>query len=244
MVFDIRGDKKVNIDAEGKVFVGAYLDLNVMEYNGKLVFETQFVYYDAELDLHKEEDWNEDSWEDFADYGNFRSVRIFHLSCGEKINLQAGDKIRAMIQSSYVAANNTGAPILTKDGRRKLHITVHNARRVYRWVRFRTQESLTLKLLCGSRLAQKKVIPLVVKKGLQSDNGWVCPVVAEILPTGSILRVVHDPRRPRMISGDYRLQERQKGRTMKDLESDFLPILSYDRMIPTRERRYFRSTYT
>ena len=232
----------MNIEVERKILVGAYVDLDVVEYNGKLVFETQFIHYDAELDTRKE-DYKDELWGDFAEfdnsYGNFCSVRIFHLSYGEKINLQAGDKIRTVIQSFYIGKEKT------KDGRRKLHITVGNARRVYHWTRFcLAQRGIVLTLWCGSRRAREREFLLTVRRGIQSDNGRVRPVIAEVLPNGSILRVSPDIRRSSaMTTGDYHLQERQRGRTMKDIESDFLPIPPYDRIIPTRERRYLNRTY-
>ena len=225
----------MNIDVEQKITSGYHVDLDVVtDSKGKLVFDTQFIHYDAELDTHHEDD-DEDDWQGTEDirHDAFRSVRIFHLAQGEKIKLQYGDKIRAIMQSSHIGRDKT------KDGRRKVHVTVCNAWRVYHWTRvYLPQKGLVLKLWCGSRLAQEREIALTVRKGIHSENGWACPMIAEVLPNGSILRVSRDARRAPMITGDYRLQERQRGRTMQDIDKDFLRVPPYDRMIPTRDRRY------
>ena len=224
----------MNIDVETEVTPGNHIDLNVVEFNGKPVFETQFVYYDAELRDHDIREQEEEFLFDHEVPPDFRSVRIFHLAQGEKINLKYGDKIRAVMQLSHIGRDKT------KDGRRKLHITVCNAQRVYHWTRcYLPQKGLVLKLWCGSRLAQEREIPLTVQKGILSENGWARPMIAEVLPNRSILRVSQDVRRSPMITGDYRLRERQRGRTMQDIDKDFLRVPPYDRMIPTRERRRY-----
>ena len=221
---------------------GERIELTVVKFNGNPVLEAQFIHYDAELrdnDLreHGISKLDYEQEEEFL-FGHevppdFRSVRIFHLAQGEEIELKCGDKIRAVVESSYIGKQKT------KDGRRKLHVTVCNAQRVYHWTRvYLPQKGLVLKLWCGSRLAQEREIPLTVRRGIHSENGWACPVIAEVLPDGSILRVSRDTRRAPMITGDYRLQERQRGRTMQDIDKDFLRVYLYDRMIPTRDRRY------
>jgi hypothetical protein len=110
---------------------------------------------------------------------------------------------------------------------------------VYRWSRHRTL-GLLFQLWCGNLLLKEREIPVIRKQGIHSQNGWARPVVAEVLPNGSILHAYPHRGRETMTTGDYRLAERQKGRTMQDIDKDFLKVPSFDRIIPTRERRYSR----
>ena len=64
-------------------------------------------------------------------------------------------------------------------------------------------------------------------------------MTAEVLPNGSLLNASPDYRRSAITTGDYRLAQRQRGRTMQDIEKDFLRIPLYDRMIPMRQRKWF-----
>ena len=234
----------MNIDAEREVMPGAHVNLDVVEHKGRLVFETQFIFYDFELRNHDIRahgigEFDYEGKEAFL-FGHeappdFRSARIFHLAQGETVKMECGDRITAVMQSSYISREKT------KDGRRKLHITVCNARRIYHWTRFYLpQKGIALMLWCGSRRAREKEILLTVRKGIHVKDGRAHPVIAEVLPDGSVLRVSRDYQRSIMTTGDYRLRERQKGRTMQNIDKDFLRVPLYDRMIPTRERNYMR----
>lgn len=234
-------------EVERAFIIGEQVELNIVEFNGKPVLETCFVDYDAELRKHdlKTKGIDEDDfWECEAFDGeyvegfrSFRSVRIFHLGPEKEIQLKSGDRIRAKIQYVYVAKN------MTKDNRRKVHITVSDVRRVYHWTRNRAFQCLVLTLWCGQRLVKEKKIPVILKRGVRSDSGRVYPIIAEVLPDGSILNASVDTSRHTMTSGDYRLAERQRGRKMKDIDADFLSVSTSDRTIPTRERRYLRHTH-
>ncbi|GEM_PF-4614652 len=230
-------------DTQRPISVGDNVELNVIEFNGKPVFESEFIQYDSELcdrDLKArgiDDEYAFDGRDQFYhDYANgrinFRSVRIFHLVKGENIELKPGDKVRAKITSVRLDTNKT------KDGRRKLHITVSNVMRIYRWTRQRYIQFITITLECGSIAIRKKIISFTCKQGIWADHGRAYPMIAEVLPNGSVLHAVPDTRRSITTTGDYRLAERQKGRTMRDIDTDFLRIPpSYDRLIPTRERR-------
>lgn len=230
-------------DTEREIIFGEKVELNVVEFNGKAVLETEFVQYDSELCARDLKERGIDKL-DFERYDqfvydeqrNFRSVRIFHLAAGEKNHLKIGDRVRAKIESAYVAKEQTKDKI----PRRKIHITVSNVMRMYRWIRRRVSapHCLVIACFCGSRLIKKKEIPLTLKNGIQAENGQARPVAVELLPNGSILGASRDYRRHMITTGDYRLAERQKGRTMKDIDEDFLRISPHDRMIPTREHRY------
>ena len=234
-------------DTEREIVVGDEIELNIVEFNGNPVLETEFVQYDSELrtrdmkvqGIDKDDFRKCDEFDGqyYDGYISFRSVRIFHLGQREEIRLRAGDRIRTKIQSTYIAK---GA---TKDNRRKIHIAVSDVRHVYHWTRNRAFQCLVLTLWCGQRLVKEKKIPVILKKGVRSDSGRVYPIIAEVLPDGSILNASVDTTRYTMTSGDYRLAERQKGRTMKDIDADFLSVPPFDRTIPTRDRRYLRHTH-
>ena len=230
----------MNLDSETPLVIGDPVRLRVQEFQDKPVFEAHFVFYDFELqsrDLQKrgirEDDYDERDDFLYNEYEppDFRSVRIFHLAMGEEIKLENGDRIRGTIQYVRVGKDKT------KDGRRKVHITVKNAMRIYHWIRDRNPH-LVITLLCGTREIRQKIISLQMRKGVDVQNGRTYPILAETLPNGSILHAYPDTMRPRMTTGDYRLQERQKGRTMQDIDKDFMRVLPYDRIIPTRQRRY------
>lgn len=231
-------------DTARHIVAGDSIELHVVEFNGKPVFETEFVQYDSELRVRDLEmrgigefDFRacDELDEEYIDGKiNFRSVRIFHLAANENMKFVCGNTVKAKITSAYIAKGET------KDGRRKIHIIVSDIMRIYRWARCHvsTRDCLVIMLCCGERLIKEKTIPLTLKNGIQVKHGMAYPVIAEVLPNGSILRVSPDYRRYQVTTGDYRLVERQKGRTMKDIDSDFLRIPPYDRMIPIRDRKY------
>lgn len=230
-------------ETEGAVVVGDTIELNVIEFNGRPVLETEFIQYDSELrarDLRERgiDEFDFPRCETFDEeytsgYHDFRSVRIFHLAASEAIRLKIGDKVRSIIRAVHLVKEKT------KDGRRKLHITVSNAMHIYRWMRRKVSapHCLVVMLWCGNRLVKEKKIPLTLKKGIQREHGRAHPVIAEVLPNGSILSVSPDYQRSIMTTGDYRLAEWQKGRTMQDIDKNFLRVPSHDRMASTRERK-------
>lgn len=232
-------------DTERVVVVGEKIELNVVEFNGNSMLEPVFVEYDSELRAHdlrergigefdfiKCEEFDEQYIEG---YRNFRSMRIFHLAGGENIKLHPGDKISARIVSAYSAGQKT------KDGRRKIHITVSHAKYIYRWTRHYDANlpALVICLYCGVRKIKERIIPITFKKGIKTENGRAYPANAKVLPNGSIMNVIVDLRHSSMTTGDYRLVERQKGRTMQDIDKDFLRVPPYDREVPTRDRKWY-----
>lgn len=239
----------MNVDAETAIVPGTEVYLDVVERNGKLVFDAQFVYYDAHLhqfDIKEAGNSSDDidSWDLYNDdVPFFNSVRIFHLPYGQDIGFKEGDRVRAVVKSAYVSWRKT------KDERRKIHVTVSNARRVYHWRRERERlydsHLLVITLRCGVRKIKEKVIPLTIKKGVQSDDGRVTPIIVEVLPgrNGPILAASRDYRRSVMTTSDYRLDQKQRGRTVQDIEKDFLRVPSFDRIIPTRERPRVRHAH-
>lgn len=219
---------------------GIEVNLDVVEFNGKHVLEAQFVYLDMELRARDLKIAHVDKWNDYDgeldfidEHNDFRSVRIYHLADTEKIKLKAGERVRGIIDSFYLAERKT------KDGRRKIHITVSHVKRVYHWIRNRKTDPLALVifLCCGAHKLKEKIIPLISKKGIKTESGRTYPIIVDILPKGSVLYALPDYRRSPMTTGDYRLAERQKGRTMQDIDKDFLRVPSHDRMVPTRERK-------
>lgn len=230
----------MNIDIGMSLATGMEVDLDVVEFNGKYVLEAQFVCLDMELRARDLKIAHVDKWNDYNEeldfideHNDFRSVRIYHLADTEKIKLKAGERVRGIIDSFYLAGQKT------KDGRRKIHITVSHVKRMYHWIRNREADPLALVicLCCGANKLKEKIIPLISKKGIKTESGRVYPIIANILPKGSILCALPDHRRSSMTTGDYRLVERQKGRTMQDIDKDFLRVPSHDRIVPTRERK-------
>jgi len=223
---------------------GDNIALRVIMYNDNPVFQTEFVHYDQEVvacDLARH-GINEDDYEKmdeflFGDqYRNFRSARIYHLADGENFNLIPGDQVRAEISSITLGRE------LTKDGRYKLHVQVRRVRRIYVWKRRLDMASdrgpiLVCTLFCGIRDCSTKKIPVHIRKAISVENGRAVPVEAYILPNGSVLKAIRDHSRETITTGDYRLRERQKHRTMKDIDQDFVIIPQYDRMVPARNRR-------
>lgn len=235
----------MRLDVQREIVIGEKIELNVVELKGNPVLETQFIQYDAELRAQDLRECGIDKFdftrceefdEEYIDgYRNFRSVRIFHLAADEKIKLNTGDEISARMVSAHIARNKT------KDNRRKIHITLSHARRVYKWTRQYAMDlpALIMRLYCGAKEVKQKIIPIAYKKGIQIINGRAYPMIAETLPSGSIMSVIADHTRPSMTTGDYRLAERQKGRTMKDIDKDFLRVPPHDRLVPTRDRKFF-----
>jgi len=235
----------MKIDAERKILMGEKIECQVVPFNDKCVLEACFIQYDGEVraqylkmrkisadDFEKCDELDEEYHERRI---SFRSVRIFHVAHNEIIRLNVGDKIRGIISKVSMDGQET------KDGRRKLHITLSNVIRVYRWSRrvVSAPHCLVVTLFCGTRTIKEKEIPLAYKKGIQVENGRAHPAIAEALPDGSILRVSRDYDRAIMTTGDYRLAQRQKHRTMQDIEKDFLRrVPAYDRLIPVRERKW------
>lgn len=232
-------------DTQRAIAIGDEIELHVIEFNGSSALETEFIQYDSELRAHDlrergigEYDFaKRDAFdEEYIDgYRHFRSVRIFHLAANEDIQLHPGDRINARIVSAHIARDKT------KDGRRKIHITVSHAMHEYRWKRRYNMDipALVIDLYCGIRKAKEKIIPITHKKGIVTKYGRAYPMVAEMLPNGSILQAIADHTRLSMTTGDYRLAERQKGRMMKDIDKDFLRVPPHDRLVPTRERKWF-----
>lgn len=231
-------------DTQQAVVIGGESELNVIQFNGSPALETEFVQYDSELraqdlrergidefDFIKCEEFDEEYIDGHHD---FRSVRIFHLATDEKIKLNPGDKISARTTHLYIAKEKT------KDGRRKIHITVSHAKHVYRWTRHCDIKppALVISLYCGVRKIKEKIIPITHKKGIQVINGRAYPMIAETFPNGSIMQVTADHGRSSVTTGDYRLAERQKGRTMQDIDKDFFRVPSYNRLVPTRDRKW------
>ncbi|MEK9195559.1 MAG: hypothetical protein AAB975_04225 [Patescibacteria group bacterium] len=236
-------------ETECVVAVGAKIKLHVVEFNGNPILETKFIQYDAELrkrdlrecgigelDFIKCEAFDDEYIDGQRD---FRSVRFFHLAGSEKIQLKIGDEVQGTISTIRLAKEKT------KDKRRKLHITVSNVVHIYRWMRRRVSapHCLIIACFCGNRLIKEKEIPLILKNAIEAKDGQAHPIAVELLPNGSVLGASLDYRRHMITTGDYRLAERLKGRTMRDIDKDFLRVPSFDRIIPTRERRYLRHTH-
>lgn len=224
------------------VVIGEEIKTYAIEFGGRTVLETEFVHFDGilyQLNLKQhgidEDDYNAIDEFDEAGYDH-RSVRIFHLAAVEQIALKPGDEMRATIQSFSVDKARA------KDGRRKIHIVLTGARRVYRWVRDKKDFFLVFQLWCGRRKTRERVIPLHSRKtGTVRKDGRVYPATSVVLLPKSRVLSASVAYTDGMSSGDYILRERLKGRTVREIQDDFIsPVPDYDRLIPTRYRRHMR----
>lgn len=224
----------------GNIDIGQEVRTHALDFGGRTVLETEFLHYDGvlyQLDLkqHGIDEYDYNAVDEFDETGyDRRSVRIFHMVAGEQINLKPGDEVRATIQSFSVDKARA------KDGRRKIHIVLTNARRVYRWVRDKKESALSLQLWCGRRKVREHIIPLHSRKiGAVRKDGRVYPATSVVLlPKGSVLSA-SIAYTDGMSSGDYILRERLRGRTAREIQDDFISAVpAHDRLIPIRNRRH------
>lgn len=182
----------VRIDIGLKIVLGKTVTLKVVTWDDEPALEVEFVQFDTEAQKLEHSGQSIFCSEVSCDKLH-RSMRIYKLSGREEFKLISGEMIRANVESFGVSS------FTTKDNRRKVYITLKNARRVFSWkhdVRFERDpkkglipKTLVVILRCGDRVIKERCFQIESKSETVLCGNSVYNAEQLVLPTGSILSV-------------------------------------------------------